>query len=398
MEADYEITIIGGGIHGAGIAQAAAAAGYHTLVLEQEAVACATSSRSSKLIHGGLRYLETAQFSLVRESLHERHILQKIAPQLVRLVPFHIPIYNHNKRRPWQIRLGLSLYALLGQLKQETRFNTIPSIHWHKLDGLVTTGLLRVFRYCDGQTDDRLLTRAVMDSACSLGAKLECPAHFIAAEKINHGYQIEYRTGDRTITIGTTILVNAAGPWVNRIADTISPGPPQQAIDLFQGSHILIDAEITQGIYYVEAPQDQRAVFVMPYGKQTLVGTTESVYTGDPAEVRPLPEEVAYLQTALHHYFPQHPLVIINSYAGLRVLPKARGAAFHRSRSVLFKTDDPRRPNYIAIYGGKLTTYRATAARILRLIKTSLPTYQPVADTRQLQLPAVGGDNSSQDS
>lgn len=397
MEADYEITIIGGGIHGAGIAQAAAAAGYHTLVLEQESVAYATSSRSSKLIHGGLRYLETGQFSLVRESLRERQILQKIAPQLVRLVPFHIPIYTHNKRHPWQIRLGLSLYALLGQLKQEVRFKTVSPTHWHTLDGLVTTGLLRVFRYCDGQTDDRLLTRAVMNSACSLGTRLECPAHFIAAEKIDRGYQIEYRTGDRTITIRSTILVNAAGPWVNWVADTIAPDPPQQAIDLVQGSHILIDHEITQGVYYVEAPQDQRAVFIMPYGKQTLVGTTESVYTGNPTEVRPLPEEVAYLQTALHHYFPQHPLAVIDSYAGLRVLPKARGAVFHRPRSMLFKVDDPRRPNYIAIYGGKLTAYRATATRILQVIKTSLPTYQPVADTRQLQLPAVDSDNTSRD-
>ena len=146
MTGRYDVVVIGAGIHGAGAAQAAAAAGYSVLVLEQTGIACATSCRSSKLIHGGLRYLERGQYDLVRESLRERDILLRVAPQLVRLVPFHIPVYRHAARRAWQIRAGLSLYAMLGNLRRHAWFAALPRSQWNELDGLATENLQAVFR------------------------------------------------------------------------------------------------------------------------------------------------------------------------------------------------------------------------------------------------------------
>ena len=146
MTADhYDVVVIGAGIHGAGVAQAAAAAGHTVLVLEKTAIAHGTSSRSSKLIHGGLRYLETGQFGLVRESLRERAILLRIAPGLVRLSPFFIPVYGGASRSRWKIRAGLSLYALLGGFGRHNRFQSIARSEWHRLDGFQTDGLRAVF-------------------------------------------------------------------------------------------------------------------------------------------------------------------------------------------------------------------------------------------------------------
>ncbi|HKQ30418.1 MAG TPA: FAD-dependent oxidoreductase, partial [Burkholderiales bacterium] len=152
MNSHYDIVVIGGGIHGAGVAQAAAAAGYSVLALEKTALAAGTSSRSSKLIHGGLRYLESGRLRMVRESLHERAVLLRIAPELVRLVPFYLPIYPDTRRRPWQIAAGLSLYALLGGLARDNRFVRVPRAEWDDLEGLDMHRLQCVFRYYDGQT------------------------------------------------------------------------------------------------------------------------------------------------------------------------------------------------------------------------------------------------------
>src|SRR5574337_1703287 len=142
---DFDLVIVGAGIHGAGIAQAAAAAGHSVLVLERQTIAAGTSSRSSKLVHGGLRYLEQFDIKLVRESLVERERLLKLAPALVKLVPFYIPIYRNTRRRPWEIRVGLSLYALLGKLRAHARFRSLPRRDWGRLNGLQQGGLQAVF-------------------------------------------------------------------------------------------------------------------------------------------------------------------------------------------------------------------------------------------------------------
>ncbi len=386
-EPDWDVIVIGGGIHGAGVFQAAAAAGHRVLLLERGHFACGTSSRSSKLIHGGLRYLESFELRLVRESLRERALLLANAPDLVRLVPFHVPVYGSTTRPPWKLRAGLSLYALLGGLGDAARFGELDRARWDDLDGLDTRDLRAVFRYFDGQTDDALLTRAVVASGVALGGEALERAEVLAARRAGATWQVEWRAGDRARSASAATLVNAAGPWIDALRPRITPTPPGPAVDLVAGSHIELEGSLERGIYYVEAT-DRRAVFAMPWGARTLVGTTELVYEGDPARVAPTPGEVEYLRATFTRHFPRRPAQVVAAWAGLRVLPRAEGAAFSRSRETQLVTDDPEVPRLVAIYGGKLTGYRATAERVLRLLGRVLPARVPLADTRFLRLVA----------
>jgi glycerol-3-phosphate dehydrogenase len=385
-----DVVVVGGGIHGVGVAQAAAAAGHAVLLLEKTSLAAGTSSRSSKLIHGGLRYLESGQFHLVRESLRERHILLAIAPDLVQLKPFILPLYRETRRRPWQLRVGLSLYALLGGLGPETHFSTVPRSTWPQLDGLQTRGLRTVLRYFDAQTDDAALTRAVMRSAQTLGAEVLAPAEFFAAELREDSVIVRYTRNGAPAECVTRVLVNAAGPWVKRVMERISPRVPSPPIELVQGAHIVVRDTPTQGIYYVESTRDGRAIFVMPWHGNMLVGTTESRFRGDPDTVHPLMAEKHYLVGVLRHYFPRHAHLqvrdLVDSFAGVRVLPAGAGHAFHRSRETLLVCDRTYQPRVLGIYGGKLTGWRATAEQVMKRLRGSLPQARARADTRTLTL------------
>lgn len=385
-DATLDLLVVGGGIAGVGVLQAAAAAGYDALLLEQRHVAAGTSSRSSKLIHGGLRYLETYQFSLVRESLSERRILARIAPELVRLVPFHIPVYESTSRSPFMIRAGLSLYALLGNLRRSARFDTVPRSRWSELDGLSTHGLRAVFRYQDGQTDDAALSRAVLRSAQGLGARAEIPATFVAARRDGDTWRVTYRAGERDLEVRARALVNAGGPWVEEIRDRIEPRPPGFAVDLVQGAHVEVEGSLERGIYYTEAPSDRRAVFSIPWKGRVMIGTTENVYEGPPGEVRALDSEVEYLLGVYRHYFPGREPRLVDAWAGNRVLPRAEGKAFDRPRDVTLVTDVPSRPTVLSIYGGKLTGYRATAEKVVEELRPTLGERARKARTDELPL------------
>jgi len=388
----FDVAVIGAGIHGTGVAQAAAAAGHSVLLLEQTSVAAGSSSRSSKLIHGGLRYLETGQFGLVRESLRERGLMLRLAPGLVQVQRFYIPVYAHTRRRPWQLRLGLSLYALLSSLRPESRFGTVPRSEWATLDGLDTAGLQAVFWYQDGQTDDRALTRAVRDSALQLGAQLRCPARFESARLDDDGVLLRYAQGETSIESRARVLVNAAGPWADRVARLITPAISVPALECVQGTHLVLPGTVERGIYYLESPHDGRAVFVMPWKGQLMVGTTETRYEGDPALVAPTAAETHYLLGVLKHYFPRWRAVaesdLIESFAGLRVLPAGPDRAFSRSRETQLIPDRPSKPRVLSIYGGKLTTWRAVSQRALGCIAASLPRRRAVARTDRLPLRA----------
>lgn len=392
MSESFDLAIVGAGIHGTGIAQAGAAAGHSVLLIEQTAVAAGSSSRSSKLIHGGLRYLETGQFALVRESLRERALMLRLAPDLVRLQRFYIPVYALTRRRPWQLRLGLSLYALLASLRPEARFGTVPRREWDWLDGLDTAGLQAVFWYQDGQTDDRALTHAVLRSAEQLGAQLSCPARFESASLEDDGIVMRYTRGERSEECRARVLVNAAGPWAEAIARCIAPAIAVPPLECVQGAHIVLKARLERGIYYLESPRDGRAVFVMPWKGQMLLGTTENRFHGDPAQVTASHAEIHYLLGVLKHYFPRWRTFseqdLIASFAGLRVLPSGPGHAFHRSRETQLILDRPARPRVLSIYGGKLTTWRAVSQRALQRIAGSLPRRRAIARTDQLPLRA----------
>lgn len=386
MDYDYDIVIIGAGIHGAGAAQAAAAAGYSALVLEQyETPAQGTSSKSSKLIHGGLRYLETAQLQLVYECLNERRILLNNAPHLVKLVPFHIPIYKKTTRRPWKIMAGLSLYTLISR----KMFNRVPRNRWDQLDGLSTTDLDAVFSYYDAQTDDARLTRCVLSSARSMGAEVYTNTRFESAHLSKGGCELTYIQADlgedERKKVSARVLINTAGPWVNDVLDHIEPKPEQMTVKLVQGSHIIVPGKVKHP-YYLESPQDRRAVFVMPWKDKILIGTTENEYHGDPAKVHPLESEINYLIDIYNFYFNKKftQSDVIDSFSGLRVLPDDGDSFFKTSRDTYFNVDTP---GVISVYGGKLTSYRATSEKLIDQLKYTLPERKRLADTKTLQLP-----------
>jgi glycerol-3-phosphate dehydrogenase len=383
----FDLLVIGGGIHGVGVAQAAAAGGHSVLLLEQADLAAGTSSRSSKLIHGGLRYLETWQISLVRESLREREWLLRAAPDLVRRQAFFLPVYRQTSRRGWYLRAGLSLYTVLAGLGQHTRFRSVPRREWTRLDGLCTTDLQSVLQYWDAQTDDAALTRAVMRSAESCGAQCCCGAEFLSAEIGPNECVSHFRVGQQTRQVQSRAIVNAAGPWAGTVAERIRPRAPVAEVELVQGSHLELPGRIQRGCYYLEAPQDSRAVFVMPWHDRTLLGTTELIYRGAPEKTQPTTQEVEYLIRVFGHYFPGRPRDVLEQWAGLRVLP-AGGTASRRSRETQLIVDDAKRPRVLSIFGGKLTTYRATAAKVLHQLAAALPTRKPIADTRDLKLHA----------
>lgn len=366
---NYDIVILGGGIHGVCIAELAAANGLSVLLIEKKGLASGTSSKSSKLIHGGLRYLETAQFNLVKECLQEREKLRQRAPSLVKLKPFIIPMYRSSNRKPVTIRVGLSLYAVLGGGGEHVRYSSIKSSEWSSLDGLITKDLRHVFRYFDAQTDDQLLTKAVMASAQKLGADLMMPMTFSHAEKKADQWQITVIEAASPVHIQAKVIINATGPWINQTLAKIETDLCHVPIEWVQGTHIIVDDTIEKGIYYVEAPTDKRAVFVMPWKGKTLIGTTETLFKNDPDQVKPLDQEKDYLLQTYLHYFPGKSAMIVDAFAGLRVLPAAENAPFQRSRETILWQDDNSMPKLINVYGGKLTSAQATATKVMAKLK-----------------------------
>jgi len=382
------VLIIGGGIQGAGLAQVYALNGFSVLLLEQFEFGSQTSSRSSKLIHGGLRYLENYQFALVRECLLERQILLRLAPELIRLVPFYIPIYQSTSRSKIKIRAGLSLYALLGGLHKAARFKIVKSQDWGLLDGLEQKNLLAVYQYFDAQTDDRLLTKAVMASACHYGAECVEGAYFKRARINDEVCEVEYTLNNKKYEVSTRLMINASGPWAAQVLDNITPKQAALRVDLVQGSHIELKAKIERGIYYLESALDRRALFVMPRNEQVLIGTTEKSYVGDPAKVQASEEEIQYLLDSVAPYFPT--LVaseVQTSYAGLRVLPQSSlKSNFSRSRETQIIADKAKQPKLISVVGGKLTAYRQTAETVFHLTQRTLKSESKYISTAEIQL------------
>ena len=365
-------------------AQAVAAAGYSVALLEKSAVAAGTSSKSSKLIHGGLRYLENFDFKLVRESLRERELLLQLAPSLVKRLPFYIPLYQQSSHSSLKIGTGLMLYRLLAGFHRKTGFRVVHQRKWKQLDGLKLGGLKRVFQYWDAQTDDAALTRAVMHSAQQLGAQLYAPVEFLGAESLDHGCRISYREAGVTRRIHAAIAVNSAGPWAD--AQQFRPALPVVATDNVQGAHIETDIQLSQGAYYLEAPTDKRAIFAIPWQGRTLIGTTETLYRGNPDDVHPLESEVDYLKSVFSHYFSNSNIEINAAWAGLRVLPAAETAAFTRSRECSIVADDAQQPHAITVFGGKITSYRVTAHKVLQLCMKTLEKRDSIVDTAKLRL------------
>lgn len=373
--------VIGAGIQGAGVAQALAACGYQVQLIEQASHAAAeTSSNSSKLIHGGLRYLETAQFSLVRECLKERATLCKIAPDLVRLSPFYIPVYQGQARTaPW-IFAGLCLYRLLGG----GIFRKHSAIKAKTL-GIDAAGLTNVFEYQDAQTDDAALTRAVIDSAQSLGADIAFNEKVIAVEQSDQGFRLLSQSGK---VFGAPCLINASGAYINEVA-RLCAALPQIPIELVQGTHLVLDYPAPSGCIYTASPDDGRPVFLLPWRGKLMIGTTEHSLGSNPYAKGITYEERAYLMRAAKHCLPalrEQDIEVIDTYCGVRVLPSGQQNANKKIRDTQLITSINRNHQYLAIYGGKLTAYRATAEKVVKTLMPHLPKKRFIS-TRDLKLP-----------
>lgn len=367
LNVDYDLIIIGAGIHGAAVANAAIHDGYSVCVLEQYSEAgLATSSHSSKLIHGGLRYLESYQFKLVRECLKERRILLKTAPSLVRLAAFYIPVYKNTRRPAWLIYLGLFIYRLLGG----GPFRKLQKSEWKTLDGLSQHNLSAVFEYSDGLTNDKILTQRILQQATEKGAiffsdtlveKIEIDPDCVTVDTDTHG------------TISGRLIINAAGPWVNQILSIVSPTINTLSVDLVQGTHIVIPRSLSKGIYYVEAT-DKRVIFAIPWQQHCLIGTTETPFNKPPEQCKPLAAEIDYLLATWNQYFNDELTQgdVLQSFAGLRVLPGSDKSAFNRKRETILHCDKATSPHIISIYGGKLTAHRHTAELLMTIVHRHL--------------------------
>lgn len=386
-----DILIIGAGIHGAAVAREAVAAGYRVRVLEQYATpARGTSSKSSKLIHGGLRYLESGQFALVRECLQEQRTLLDIAPHLARRNAFHIPLAAGMRRPAWQIHAGLMLYALLGGRWPRRRDSTLFAV-----DGLRSEAVRSLLAYSDVQTDDAALTAAVLHSAQLMGAAVAFNTCVTRIRRDGEArLMVSARTAERAQEreqdFVARIVINCSGPWINQLLACVQPAVPPAAVELVRGTHIELPQRPQQGAYYCEA-DDGRAVFVLPWKDRRLVGTTEAPYSGDPAQVQPTESEIAYLLHTHARWFSNAftRQDVLAAWSGLRVLPRGTGSAFSRPREAVFLRDE-KWPRLISLIGGKLTSHRATARQILQQVRPLLPAREVRFDTGRQLLPMPG--------
>ena len=362
----FDAIIIGAGIHGAGFSYIAQALGLNCLLIEKSAqVGAATSSNSSKLIHGGLRYLESGQFNLVRECLQERARLLKAAPDLVTLKPFYIPVYASSRRGNTTIAMGLGLYQLFGggsfhYLKRQQRAQ-YPLTHAH-LNGL--------WQYWDCQTDDSALTQRVVRAAQNIGCSLRLNTHALSLD-MPRANEYSLRLNDGT-QVHSRCVINAAGPWVNEVA-ALNPLLPQSSIQWVQGSHLVINRPAFDGCIYLESPLDGRPFFILPWQGQQLIGTTETLIH-NPNTAAITSAEHDYLISSYNHYVSSaklRPQDVVRTFCGVRVLPIQTADPTHinRAKRDTHLVQHSRSPGYVALYGGKLTSFYATALKGLRLLE-----------------------------
>ncbi|HEY6643390.1 glycerol-3-phosphate dehydrogenase [Povalibacter sp.] len=394
MSDPFDLLIVGGGINGTGIARDAAGRGHKVMLIEQSDLASATSSASTKLIHGGLRYLELFEFRLVREALIERERLLAIAPHIIRPMQFVLP-HVEGLRPRWQIRSGLFLYDHIGGRHR------LPASHSVSL----TTGpwagslhplLTHGFTYSDCWVDDsRLVILNAMDAA-QRGATIRTRTRFVGASAQDGHWRIRVEdtvTGEQSV-LTARAMVNAAGPWVEDVLGHVPRSSNENQIRLVKGSHIVVPRMYEGDHAFLLQHPDGRVVFAIPYQQDfTLVGTTDVPYEGNPAEAAISTEEIAYLCKTANEYFqrPISPSDVKWTFAGVRPLSddEASNASKVTRDYKLELTEAQGQPALLSVFGGKITTYR-------RLAETALHKLHPFIGgskqgwTDQAQLP--GGD------
>lgn len=359
-----DVLVIGGGINGAGIVRDLAGRGLSVALCEKNDLASATSSASSKMIHGGLRYLEQYDFRLVREALREREIMMRSAPHITRPMTFILP--HHKKMRPWwMIRLGLFLYDHLSIRE------FLPKSKSHSLPGTLLGQPLkpefkRGFSYADGWVEDTRLVILNALAAAEKGAEIMTRTECMKVQKNSgaKGWLIALRDNlnDHVFHISADMVVNASGPWVEKTLGLFDKKSEKYRIRWVKGSHIIVPALYQGDHAYLLQNDDGRVVFTWPYEKEyTLVGTTDVDYKGDLEEVRIEMDEVEYLCRAVNRYF-RHGLKsqdVMWTYSGVRPLvDDGKSSASKVSREYILDLDETLGAPLLSVYGGKLTTYR----------------------------------------
>jgi glycerol-3-phosphate dehydrogenase len=366
--ADYDLAVIGGGINGVGIARDAAGRGLRVLLVEQNDLGSGTSSASTKLIHGGLRYLEQGAFRLVREALAEREVLLRMAPHIIRPLRFVLP--HHGAMRPaWQLRLGLFIYDRLGGREILDGTQVIDLAH-----GKIGLPLKRQFKlafeYSDCRVDDaRLVVLNALDAA-ERGAMIRTRTRLTRADRDGQIWRLALNVRGNRELVTARILVNAGGPWVAEVTDRVLRLPGTVPVRLVKGSHIVVRRLYDHDRAYIFQGRDGRVVFAIPFQRDyTLIGTTDLDFHDHPGAVAATPEEIIYLCRAISVYLrePVEPQHVLWTFAGVRPLHgKAYTTAKDTPRDYVLALDAPR---YLAplltVYGGKITTYRHLAAQAL---------------------------------
>ena len=370
MKNKFDIFIIGGGINGAGIARDAAGRGFKVYLADKNKVGSATSSWSSKLIHGGLRYLENYEFKLVRESLKEREIISKIASNITKPMPFIIP-YSKKLRSKWIIRIGLFLYDNIGG---KTSFPKSKKIDLNKkYKGILKEKFSDGFKYYDAQIDDKKLVEMNIEDAKKLGATIVENNKVIEVKRNDFGWEITLENGD---LINSNALINASGPWINEIINNIIRVNTKKPIRLVRGSHIITKKLYDEEVAFTLQSDDNRIVFVIPYkNKYSLIGTTE-VDVSKPDNPVISDEEQKYLIDVVNNYFftqisKRH---IVETYSGIRPLIEDYKEASKVTRDYIFDLNIQNKNSpLLNIYGGKLTTYRKLSEKVIEKLSPYLP-------------------------
>jgi glycerol-3-phosphate dehydrogenase len=374
----FDLAIIGGGVNGCGIARDAAGRGLSVFLCEERDLASGTSSASTKLIHGGLRYLEFYDFRLVHESLVERERLLHIAPHIIRPMRFVLP--HHAGLRPWPVvRLGLFVYDHLsiGRTLPATRSINLAADDAGKP---LKPEYRRAFEYSDCAVDDSRLVVLNARDAAEHGADIRTRTRCFAAKRDGDVWRLTLHDGRGAAhyeTVTARVLVNAGGPWVSSVIDGVTHTQSPTKIRLVKGSHIVVDRIFDHDRAYLFQNADGRVIFAIPYQRDyTLIGTTDLDYTGDPAEIAITDDERNYLLAAAGDYFarPIDPATIRWTYAGVRPLDDdGSEEARKASRDYTLELDTAGAAPLLNVFGGKLTTYRRLAEHAMKKLAPFFP-------------------------
>ena len=385
-----DLVVIGGGINGAGIARDAAGRGLSVILCEKDDLAQGTSSRSGKLIHGGLRYLEYYEFRLVREALIEREVLLNAAPHIVWPMRFVLP-QSPEQRPAWLVRLGLFLYDHLGGRKKLPGCRNID-LAQDPEGKPIRPEFTRAFEYSDCWVDDaRLVSLNALD-AKERGAMVMTRTAATAARRVNGGWEVEFTAADgKPSTVKAKAIANAAGPWVENVINAVAGSNSPRRVRLVKGSHIIVPKFWEGPQAYLFQNDDKRVIFVNPYeGDMALIGTTDIPYEGRADDVAIDGRETDYLLAAVNRYL-KVPITrdkVIHAFSGVRPLydDNAENPSAVTRDYVFDVTGEP---PMLSVFGGKITTYRKLAEHALEKLKPFFPTMKP-AWTATAPLP--GGD------